>query len=167
MARILSELNCASSAVRCRKSIVPRSVFDLPGIAPIEAPSDAASSASSSPSDPLSCRKKDSSALILPFDFFGWPPAELFRLRKRDAGWSFRCKGLRHFFTDGDTDGRISAGATIIEIASEPAFAFISVRVRRGLPDFRRTKMRSVRVGITNALHDAQVTFVEERFQAG
>src|SRR5438552_4661794 len=69
MARILSELNCASSAVRCKKSIVLRSAFDLPGIAPIEPPSDAASNASSSPADPLSCRKKDSSALIRPSTF--------------------------------------------------------------------------------------------------
>src|SRR5438876_10579096 len=64
MARILSELNCASSAVRCRKSIVLRSLFDLPGIAPIEPPSDAPTSVSSPPPDPLSCRKKDSAALI-------------------------------------------------------------------------------------------------------
>src|SRR5207245_9220131 len=92
---------------------------------------------------------------------------ELRRLRKRYVSWSVCGAGLRHFLTDRDTDCRISASATIIEIASKPAFAFISVRVRSGLPDFCRTEMRSVRVGITNALHDAQVTLVEERFQSG
>src|SRR6266513_2405054 len=65
--RILSELNCASSAVRVRKLIVLRSVFDLPEIALMEPPSDAARFWPLV--EPLSWRKKNSSALIRPSTF--------------------------------------------------------------------------------------------------
>src|SRR2546423_11326704 len=63
-ARILSELNCASSAVLVRKSMVLRSDRDLPEIAATEPPSDAASSWPLL--ELLSCRKNNSSALIPP-----------------------------------------------------------------------------------------------------
>src|ERR1700730_8534846 len=66
IARILSELSCASSAVRCKKSSGPRSFFALPAIAPMEAPSLAERPASSLPPLSFNCRKKNSSALIRP-----------------------------------------------------------------------------------------------------
>src|ERR1700730_3322747 len=67
IARILSELNCASSAVRWRKSSVLKLFRALPGIAPIEPPAfDAAVPLSSLPPPSFSCRKKISSALICP-----------------------------------------------------------------------------------------------------
>src|SRR6266852_9933617 len=66
IARILSELNCASSAVRCKKSIALKSLFALPGIAPMEAPSVAVIALSSLAPDSLSWRKNISSALMWP-----------------------------------------------------------------------------------------------------
>src|SRR2546430_13271415 len=64
IARILSELNWASRAVRCKKSSVLKSLLDVPGSVPIEAPSVAAGVFSSS--KPLSWRKKISSVLMWP-----------------------------------------------------------------------------------------------------
>src|SRR5205807_1819858 len=64
IARILSELNWASRAVRCKKSSVLKSLLDVPGSVPIEEPSVAAGVFSSS--KPLSWRKKISSVLMWP-----------------------------------------------------------------------------------------------------
>src|ERR1700719_269376 len=65
IARILSELSCASSAVRCKKSNVLKSLFVFPLIAPTDAPSGAAT-ASSPLAVSLSWRKSISSALMRP-----------------------------------------------------------------------------------------------------
>src|SRR5437870_13916634 len=64
IARILSELNWASRAVRCKKSRVLKSLLDVPGSVPIEAPSVAAGVFSSS--KPLRWRQKISSVLMWP-----------------------------------------------------------------------------------------------------
>src|SRR6516165_6740898 len=66
IARILSELNCASSAVCCKKSSGLRSLFDLPKIEPMDAPSVATFPLSSPTPDSLSWRKNSSSALMRP-----------------------------------------------------------------------------------------------------
>ena len=104
---------------------------------------------------------------ILPRSFcprgFSRAPAKLFRARESHAGRRSCGESLRRFFADGYADSWIGAGAAVVEVTTEPAFAFVAVGVRGGLPDFGRAKMGTIWIGITNPLHDAEVAFIEER----
>ena len=98
---------------------------------------------------------------------FGRPKPKLFRARKRDAGRIFRRERLRRFFADRHADRRIRTGATIVEVTAEPSFTQRAIGIGSGLPDFSGTKMRAIRIRITDALHNRNVSFVVERFYAG
>ena len=63
---------------------------------------------------------------------------------------------------DGNAHGRIGARAAIVKITAQPAFGHISIGIRRSLPDFSRSKVGSIRVGIADALDDAEMAFVEK-----
>src|SRR5262245_46843178 len=74
---------------------------------------------------------------------------------------------LRHLASDIDGDGRIATGPSVVKVTSKPSVTFGPVRIARGLPDFRRTEMRSIRIRITDALHDGKVAAVVKRLQPG
>src|SRR5439155_11960557 len=90
----------------------------------------------------------------------------ILRIVKTDAHRIFGGERLRHLTADADANGRISPFARIIKITAEPAVAFEAIRVAGGLPDFSRTKMRTVRIRVTDSLDDAQLAGVIKRFQA-
>ena len=76
-------------------------------------------------------------------------------------------KRFRQFAAEHDADGRVRAGAAIVEVTPEPAVGLGLVRVAGRLPDFRRAEVRPVRVRITDALHHRELPGVVKIFEAG
>src|SRR5258705_10485555 len=91
----------------------------------------------------------------------------MLRAIKADAFWAFGVEGLRHLAADADCDGWLAALAGIIEVTSQPAVFFEPVGITRSLPDFGGAKMRTVRIGIADALDNGKLAGVIQFFEAG
>jgi len=80
----------------------------------------------------------------------------------------FFCReSLRGLATDVHADGWVAALAGIIKIAANPASGGNFFRIDGGLPDFGGSEMRTIRIGIANALNDAEIPRIIERFEPG
>ena len=78
-----------------------------------------------------------------------------------DARIFHRAEGFGLGLVEADADGRIRAGAGVVEITAEPAGGRAVVGVA-GLPDGGRDEVGAVRIRIADALHDAEVAFLEQ-----
>jgi hypothetical protein len=78
-----------------------------------------------------------------------------------------RRRALRHLAANVDPDRGIATGARIVEVAPEPAVFFKLFGITRGLPDFCRTKMRTVRIRIANTLDDRELACIVKFLEAG
>src|SRR5215471_7928775 len=76
-------------------------------------------------------------------------------------------KRLRHLPADAHADRRVATRARIVEIPAQPAIALELFGVAGRLPNLGRTKMRTIRIGISGALNDAQATGVVQVLESG
>src|SRR5690349_8789194 len=95
------------------------------------------------------------------FRFFAADETIVRWIVEADSHRFFRRECLRHLSSNIYTDCRICSGTGVVEEAANPAVFLKLLGVARGLPDFRRAKMRTIGIWITDALDDSEFPVVK------
>src|SRR5207247_713844 len=77
----------------------------------------------------------------------------------------FAGKRLWHLATDVHADGGITSRAGVVEIPAQPAVLFTFAGVAGRLPNLGRTKVRAVRIRITDSLDNRKLAGVVETLE--
>ena len=73
---------------------------------------------------------------------------------------------MGHLPPDMDSDGRVGAGAGVVEVAPDPSLPNDTIGVGCGLPDFGGSEVGSVGIRVSDALNDGQVAGIGEGTEA-